>query len=130
MVMTDRRPPRRHGIEGMRQLARSHTREAVAALVDVVKNARRHPAARVLAARELLDRGWSKAVQPLGADGDGMISIAVWRAQMQDAARAFELSMLGATPEQGALPAETLTPRDAIFELLAEPPPPTDESDG
>jgi hypothetical protein len=106
-----------------------HTRQAVGALVDVVNHAKRHPAARVLAARELLDRGWGKAVQPLGADGDGMISIAVWRAQMQDAARAFELSMLGATPEQGALPAETLTPRDAIFELLAEPPPPV-ESDG
>jgi hypothetical protein len=77
-----------------------------------------------------LDRGWGKAVQPLAAEGDGMISIAVWKAQMQDIARAFDMSILGATPEPDALPAETRTPRDAIFELLASPPPPVDESDG
>jgi hypothetical protein len=58
-----------------------------------------------------------------------MISIVAWKTQMQDIARAFNVSMLGATPEPDALPAETLTPRDAIFELLASPPPPV-ERDG
>jgi hypothetical protein len=39
------------GVYEVRRLARLHTREAVATLVDVVNHAKRHPAARVLAAR-------------------------------------------------------------------------------
>jgi hypothetical protein len=86
----------------------------VAALVDVVNHAKRHPAARVLAARELLDRGWGKAVQPLDVPEGAMISMSMIQAAAARVTATFESPL-------GPDPARDVTPRDAIYELLSEP---------
>ena len=51
----------------IKELAREHTAEAIAALVEALAR----PGERVQAACALLDRGWGKATQRLAADGDG-----------------------------------------------------------
>jgi hypothetical protein len=46
----------------IRSLARAHTEEAVRTLVGIMRNGTTEPA-KVAAAKEVLDRGWGKAVQ-------------------------------------------------------------------
>jgi len=46
-------------------LCREHTPEAVAALLDVMRNDIGNGSARVAAAKFLIERGWGKAVQPV-----------------------------------------------------------------
>jgi hypothetical protein len=53
------------------ELARSHTREAISALADIVRNGDAPPSAQVAAATALLDRGWGKPVQPSELSGPG-----------------------------------------------------------
>ena len=50
------------------ELARTHTKEAVATLAEIMKSADAHPAAKVAASMALLERGWGKPVQPIDAD--------------------------------------------------------------
>jgi hypothetical protein len=45
----------------IRDLCRSHTLDAVNALIDVLNSKSSPPAARVAAANSILDRGWGKA---------------------------------------------------------------------
>lgn len=52
-------------IAGQQALAREYTMEAIEALARIAKDDDAPPAARVAAARELLDRGWGRA--PLAA---------------------------------------------------------------
>jgi hypothetical protein len=57
-------------LEKVRRLARQHTVEAIEILVDVARNAKKHPPARVTAAIAILDRGWGKPTQAVaGEDG-------------------------------------------------------------
>lgn len=49
----------------IRSLARLHTRSCIAVLIAVARKRNAPEAARVAAAKELLDRGWGKAVQPI-----------------------------------------------------------------
>lgn len=58
------------GIGEVRELARLHTKTAITALVDIVKDKDAPPAARVSAAGSLLDRGWGKPSQPIGGADD------------------------------------------------------------
>lgn len=51
----------------LRELARSHTREAVETLVAVMRNERTPAAARVSAATSLLDRGYGRPAQTVYA---------------------------------------------------------------
>lgn len=59
----------------IRDLARQYTAEAFEEIVDLMKNCR-DPKVRMVAAKEILDRGWGKPVQGVevsGADGAGIV---------------------------------------------------------
>lgn len=57
-------------VEDIRSLARVHTVEMIRVLVMVARQPKSPPAARVVAANSLLDRGWGKpAATVTGADG-------------------------------------------------------------
>ena len=65
------RPKLPEEIKHVRELARQHTLDAVAALVGVLTS--QSPGARVSAALALLDRGWGKSEQPItGPDGGAL----------------------------------------------------------
>lgn len=56
----------------VRELARSHTEEAIETWVEVMRDKSAPPAARVSAANSVVERGWGKAAQPVtGEDGEG-----------------------------------------------------------
>ncbi len=56
----------------IRDIAREYTAQAVTALVEVLKGGEAiPPAARVAAAKEILDRGYGKATTILAGDEDG-----------------------------------------------------------
>ncbi len=51
----------------VRELAREHTADAIATLAEIMNEKLEHPAARVAACKELLDRGYGKSplsIQP------------------------------------------------------------------
>src|SRR6516165_8729845 len=54
----------------IRTLARSYTKAAIKTLVGIMRQPKAHPAARVMAANALLDRGWGKAAQLVAVDGE------------------------------------------------------------
>lgn len=58
-------------VKTLRDLARAHTDSALKTLVDIMQSEAQPPASRVAAAKELLDRGYGKAPQPMDGDGDG-----------------------------------------------------------
>lgn len=53
----------------VREMARLHTAEAIAALVAVLRSD--SASGRVAAANALIDRGWGKAEQPIIGPGEG-----------------------------------------------------------
>src|SRR5262245_3077543 len=53
----------------LREIAREYTGEAIATLAKLMRSAESEQA-RVGAAKELLDRGWGKATQPIAGDKD------------------------------------------------------------
>ena len=55
-------------ITDVRDLARTHTREAIETLVSVMKDAKAPHSARVAASNVILDRGYGKAVQHIEAE--------------------------------------------------------------
>jgi hypothetical protein len=55
----------------VRELARAHGVDAIATLVEVMKDVKAPPSARVSAANSVLDRGFGKPVQPIDGDGEG-----------------------------------------------------------
>jgi hypothetical protein len=57
--------PKGHG--DLRELARTHTGDAIATLVKVMKDDNAPPSARVSAAEALLDRGWGRPVMQIAA---------------------------------------------------------------
>jgi len=60
----------------VRELARQHTPEAIAALAKVMSDGTSE-AARVAAATAMLDRGWGKPTQPIAGDDEaGPVRIA------------------------------------------------------
>jgi len=69
------RPKLPEDIKHVRELARQHTLEAVAALVGVLTS--QSPGARVSAALALLDRGWGKPEQPITGEGGGPLKISI-----------------------------------------------------
>src|SRR5262249_43309271 len=54
----------------IRSYARKFTVEAVETLAHVMRQPKAPPAARVMAANALLDRGWGKAAQLVAVDGE------------------------------------------------------------
>ena len=54
----------------IRTLARSYTRAAINTLVGIMRQPKAPPAARVMAANALLDRGWGKAKQAVEHSGE------------------------------------------------------------
>ncbi len=55
----------------IRSLARAHTESAINCLAGIMNKSDAPESARVSAANSLLDRGWGKAMQPVGGDEDG-----------------------------------------------------------
>jgi len=55
----------------IRSLARGHTEKAINTLASIMNQPKAPAAARVAAAKEILDRGWGKAAQPVDGDGEG-----------------------------------------------------------
>lgn len=53
------------------EVARDHTESALATLAEVAANKQEGGSARVSAAKELLDRGWGRATQPISGDPEG-----------------------------------------------------------
>ena len=54
----------------IRSLARSHTAGAIKTLAAVMNKKNAPPAARIMAAQALLDRGWGKPKQFIGGDDE------------------------------------------------------------
>jgi len=52
----------------MRELVKANTAEAVAVLLEVMKNKKAPDSARVNAANSILDRGWGRPTQSVEAD--------------------------------------------------------------
>ena len=62
--------PSRPKFVDIRSYARKFTVEALETLAHVMRQPNSPPAARVLAANSLLDRGWGKAAQTVAVDGE------------------------------------------------------------
>ena len=56
-------------------LCRQHTEGAVKTLVGIMNQPKAPAAARVAAANSIIDRGWGKAMQPIGGDSENPIEI-------------------------------------------------------
>lgn len=54
----------------IKALAQQYGDAAVAALAEIMRDKKKPPAARVAAAKELIDRGYGKATQPIAGDPD------------------------------------------------------------
>lgn len=54
----------------IKKLAQTYGPEAVDTLADIMQDKSHPPAARVAAAKELIDRGFGKATQPIAGDPD------------------------------------------------------------
>ncbi len=52
----------------LKQVCRDHSESAVAALVEILADG--SETARLTAAKELLDRGWGRATQPVSGDDE------------------------------------------------------------
>ena len=62
--------PSRPKFVDIRSYARKFTVEALETLAHVMRQPKAPPAARVMAANALLDRGWGKAAQLVAVDGE------------------------------------------------------------
>ena len=62
--------PSRPKFVDIRSYARKFTVEALETLAHVMRQPKSPPAARVMAANALLDRGWGKAAQLVAVDGE------------------------------------------------------------
>ena len=52
----------------LRELTQCHTEEAIGVLVQIMRDELTTPTARITACRELLDRAWGRATQPIEAE--------------------------------------------------------------
>lgn len=68
----------------IRSLARSHTVSALKVLAGIMTKEDAPEAARVAASRELLDRGWGKATQPVSGEDGGAILHRIERIIVRD----------------------------------------------
>jgi hypothetical protein len=55
----------------VREMARAAAPDAIAALIDIMRDTNAPPPARVSAANSILDRGYGKPAQPIDGDGEG-----------------------------------------------------------
>jgi hypothetical protein len=96
-------------------LARRYTPDVIKTLVDVCRNARENPSARVAAANALADRGWGKPRQEvdLGGGLGQALHLHLYAVQRLDEARAVAAE-LEAPPIEGAVDDY----RDVLLESL------------
>ncbi|MBO9331855.1 hypothetical protein GHR37_22160 [Achromobacter xylosoxidans] len=79
----ERRGGRKKGVPNkataeIKALAQQYGPDAIATLVSIMKATKQPPAARVAAAKELLDRAYGKSVQPIeGGDPEKPINMAL-----------------------------------------------------
>jgi hypothetical protein len=76
----------------IRELARQHTEVALQALVEVVKNKKAHPSARVAAANSLLDRAYGRPETKIEAEITRGEPTIFWHMPLEELARMFELA--------------------------------------
>ena len=91
----------------IRTLARSYTKAAIKTLVGIMRQPKAPPAARVMAANALLDRGWGKAAQLVAVDGEIRqlveVRLSVVAASTEQARQAIDVtSKAVALPEPGS----------------------------
>jgi hypothetical protein len=79
--------------------ARKHTDLAITTLVGIAKNGKQPAAARVSAAKEILDRGWGKPKQSV--DLTGSLNVAALNNEELDAAFRDELASFLASQADG-----------------------------
>ena len=87
-------------IEGVRELARKHTEEAINTLVKMLRS--RNDRVRVAAAEALLDRGWGRSNQDMevsGSDSSDLQPLTIlWNAPEPKWARKVTLCQQRCTP--------------------------------
>ena len=91
----------------IRSYARKFTVEALETLAHVMRQPKAPPAARVMAANALLDRGWGKAAQLVAVDGEIRqlveVRLSVVPASTEQARQAIDItSKAVALPEPGS----------------------------
>lgn len=59
----------------IKEAARQHGPKMIALFATIANNPKKPDQVRMIAAKELLDRGYGKAVQPLGTDPDEPITV-------------------------------------------------------
>lgn len=84
--------------------ARKHTDLAINTLVGIAKNAKQPAAARVSAAKEILDRGWGKPKQSV--DLSGSVNVAALNNEELDSALRNELAAFLASEVDGGSEAQ------------------------
>jgi len=60
----------------VKRLARQHTEPVIRRLAEIAGQSR-NEAAAVSAAREILDRGWGKATQPVSGDAENPLQLLI-----------------------------------------------------
>jgi len=102
---------RPRAIEQVQTLARTHTAEAVATLVEICGNRKAHPSARVAAASAILDRGWGRPMQSVQVEAQASVLPSELAAlSPEDKRKAAEIIMRGLAAESAkqidAVPSE------------------------
>src|SRR5947199_43764 len=90
-----------------RTMTRLYTKAAINTLVGIMRQPKAPPAARVMAANALLDRGWGKAAQTVAVDGEIRqlveVRLSVVAASTEQARRAIDITSKSvALPEPGS----------------------------
>ena len=67
--------PRSKALIDVKALAAAYTQDALDVLSDIMRDAEAPPAARVAAARELLDRGHGRPAQAVEVSGVGLVPL-------------------------------------------------------
>ncbi len=64
-----------HATAEVKSIARQHGAEMISVLVSIATNAKKADASRVMAAKELLDRGYGKSMQMISGPDEGPIQV-------------------------------------------------------
>lgn len=74
----------------IKQIAREQGPAAIKLLTDVMNNSKKPDALRMAAAKELLDRGYGRPVQPTGSDPDEPITVVLKKFVFDDEPQGIE----------------------------------------
>jgi len=104
---------RRAKFVDIRSYARKFTVEALETLAHVMRQPKAPPAARVMAANALLDRGWGKAAQLVAVDGEIRQLVEVKQALPGPGVTDAKSNDINSLPEDGRCLTHSDPPGDA-----------------